>query len=302
MDENINLPNLLIVGAAKSGTTSLHNYLKQHPAIFMTEHKEPHFLINSEIGESRVHKGVITLEEYKKMFETKRGYSYKGESSVMYLAFPEFSIKNIKKHLTPDVKIIIMLRNPIERAFAGYLHNLRYNPSENLSFEQAIENSEDRYHKDIDITPDTRYLHVGMYDNQVKQYIKAFGDNVHVIIYDDYVSNINLCLEEVFDFLKIEKIAIDTSKRHMEGGWMFKNKFLRNLIIPQNNFKSLIKSIFPNKKIREGLKQKEINISTVETPQLSIAMINKLRMYYKKDVLNLAKLLNRDLSHWIDKS
>ena len=54
-----------------------------------------------------------------------------------------------------------------------------------------------------------------MYDNQVKQYIKAFGDNVHVIIYDDYVSNINLCLEEVFDFLKIEKIAIDTSKRHM---------------------------------------------------------------------------------------
>ena len=141
-----------------------------------------------------------------------------------------------------------------------------------------------------------------MYDNQVKQYIKAFGDNVHVIIYDDYVSNINLCLEEVFDFLKIEKIAIDTSKMHMEGGWMFKNKFLRNLIIPQNNFKSLIKSIFPNKKIREGLKQKMINISTVETPQLSIAMMNKLRMYYKKDVLNLAKLLNRDLSHWIDKS
>ena len=88
----------------------------------------------------------------------------------------------------------------------------------------------------------------------------------------------------------------------MEGGWMFKNKFLRNLIIPQNNFKSLIKSIFPNKKIREGLKQKMINISTVETPQLSIAMMNKLRMYYKKDVLNLAKLLNRDLSHWIDKS
>lgn len=86
MDENINLPNLLIVGAAKSGTTSLHNYLKQHPAIFMTEHKEPHFLINSEIGESRVHKGVITLEEYKKMFETKRGYSYKGESTSLHLA------------------------------------------------------------------------------------------------------------------------------------------------------------------------------------------------------------------------
>ena len=83
---------------------------------------------------------------------------------------------------------------------------------------------------------------------------------------------------------------------------MFKNKFLRNLIIPQNNFKSLIKSIFPNKRIREGLKQKVLNISTVETPQLSIAMMNQLRVYYKKDVLNLSKLLNRDMTHWIDES
>ena len=118
MEENIDLPNLLIVGAAKSGTTSLHNYLKQHPDIFMTQHKEPHFLINSQIGESRVHKGVVRLEEYKKMFKTKEEYRYKGESSVMYLAFPEFSIKSIKKYLTPYVKIIIMLRNPIDRAFA----------------------------------------------------------------------------------------------------------------------------------------------------------------------------------------
>ena len=70
MAENINRPNLLIVGAAKSGTTSLHNYLKQHPEIFMTEHKEPHFLINSEIGQKRVHKAVTELEKYEKMFLT----------------------------------------------------------------------------------------------------------------------------------------------------------------------------------------------------------------------------------------
>ena len=302
MDGNIDLPNLLIVGAAKSGTTSLHNYLKQHPNIFMTEHKEPHFLINFEIGESRVHKAVITLEKYKKMFKTEAEYRYKGESSVMYLAFPEFSIKSIKKHLTSDVKIIIMLRNPIERAFAGYLHNLRYNPSENLSFEEAIKNSEDRYHKDIDITPDTRYLHVGEYYSQVKEFMDEFKENVHVILYDDYVSNIDLSLNKVFDFLAIEKITIDTSMRHMEGGWMFRNKFLRNLLIPQNNFKSLIKSILPNKKIREGLKQKIMNMSTVETPNLSSKMRSKLKMYYKQDVANLATLLNRDLNHWIDKS
>jgi len=52
------LPNLLIVGAAKSGTTSLHNYLSQHPDVFMSKHKEPHFLINNEIGLSRIPKGI----------------------------------------------------------------------------------------------------------------------------------------------------------------------------------------------------------------------------------------------------
>ena len=159
MAKDINLPNLLIVGAAKSGTTSLHNYLNQHPDIYMSEHKEPHFLINSDIGVKRVHKAVIELNDYKEMFMTDDSYKYKGESSVMYLAFPEICIKNIKRFLMKDIKVIIMLRNPVERAFAGYLHNLRYNPSEILSFEDAIDQSEARYHIEKDMTPDTRYLH-----------------------------------------------------------------------------------------------------------------------------------------------
>jgi len=300
MDKNINLPNLLIVGAAKCGTTSLHNYLKQHPDIFMTEHKEPHFLINSEIGKDRIHKAITVLEDYEDMFKTDSIYKYKGESSVMYLAFPEFSIKNIKKYLSPDVKIIIMLRNPVERAFAGYLHNLRYNPSENLSFEEAFENSEARYYKEEDITPDTRYLHVGNYYSQVESFISMFNDNVLVIMYDDYVNDIDLCLANVFDFLDIDKISVDTSKRHMVGGWVFKRKFLRNLLIPKNNFKSLIKSFLPNKKIRKAIKQKIMNISTVENPSISVDMHKKLTEYYRKDIDNLSKLLNKELNCWIN--
>jgi hypothetical protein len=300
MDENINLPNLLIVGAAKCGTTSLHNYLKQHPDIFMTEHKEPHFLINSEIGKDRVHKAVNTLEEYEEMFKTEGKYKYKGESSVMYLAFPEFSIKNIKKYLDPDVKIIIMLRNPIERAFAGYLHNLRYNPSEDLSFEDAFDKSEERYHQVGDMTPDTRYLHVGNYHYQVESFMTMFNDNVLVIMYDDYINDIDLCLSNVFDFLDIDKIFVDTLRKHMVGGWIFKSKFLRNLFIPKNNFKSLIKSFLPNNKIRKALKHKMMNISIVETPCISEEMHKKLIEYYRKDINSLSKLLNKELNHWIN--
>ena len=301
MAENINLPNLLIVGAAKSGTTSLHNYLKQHPDIFMTKHKEPHFLINSDIGKSRVHNAVITLNDYKNMFKDGRGCRYKGESSVMYLSFPNFSIKSIRKYLTPNVKIIIMLRNPVERAYAGYFHNFRYNSSENLSFEEAIESSEDRYHQDLDITPDTRYLHVGEYYVQVKAFMDEFKENVHVVIYDDYLNNINLCLEKALDFLRVEQISFDTSKKYMRGGWMFKNRFLRDLLIPENSFKSFIKRVLPNKKIREAFKKRIMRMSIVDSPQLPIAMRERLQFYYKKDVSALSSLLNRDLSHWINK-
>tara|TARA_B100001758_G_scaffold62460_1_gene51992 strand:- start:20859 stop:21761 length:903 start_codon:yes stop_codon:yes gene_type:complete len=299
MAKDITLPNLLIVGAAKSGTTSLHNYLNQHPDIYMSKHKEPHFLINRDIGVKRVHKAVIDLNKYKEMFMTDISYKYKGESSVMYLAFPEISIKNIKRFLLKDIKIIIMLRHPVERAFAGYLHNLRYNPSENLSFEDAIDKSEERYHLEKNMTPDTRYLHVGMYSSQVKRFMDVFSKNVHVILYDDYVRDINSCIDKVFDFLDVEKIPIDTSRKHMVGGWMFKNRILRNLFVSQNTIKSIIKKLLPKKAIRNAVKNKLINLSISKTPEMSKQIRDRLLQYYKDDIIDLSKLLKRDLGDWL---
>lgn len=296
MEEVKNFPNLLIVGAAKSGTTSLHNYLKQHPDFFMTDHKEPHFLINNEIGVKRVHKAVTTLSDYQKMFEGSSEYKYRGESSVMYLPFPDITIRNIKKYLNKDVKIIIMLRNPVERAFAGYLHNVRYNTSENLSFEEAIEKSEERYQKTNDMTPDTRYLHVGMYYNQVKKYIDEFGKNVHVVIYDDYVSNINRSIKRVFDFLKVNNIEMDTSQRHMVGGWIFKNPILRKLMVSKNGLKSFVKLLLPSSSLRKKIRTIIMRFGTSKTPELTTKMRKFLEDYYRDDIVKLENLIDKDLN------
>jgi hypothetical protein len=296
MEEVKNFPNLLIVGAAKSGTTSLHNYLKQHPDFFMSDHKEPHFLINNEIGVKRVHKAVTTLSDYQKMFEGSSEYRYRGESSVMYLPFPDIAISNIKKYLNKDVKIIIMLRNPIERAFAGYLHNVRYNTSENLSFEEAIEKSEERYQKTNDMTPDTRYLHVGMYYNQVKKYMDEFGKNVHVVIYDDYVSNINGSIKRVFDFLKVNNIEMDTSQRYMVGGWIFKNPILRKLMISKNGLKSFVKLLLPSSSLRKKIRTIIMRFGTSKTPELTTKMRKYLEDYYRDDIAKLENLIDKDLN------
>ena len=296
MEEVKNFPNLLIVGAAKSGTTSLHNYLKQHPDFFMTDHKEPHFLINNEIGVKRVHKAVTTLSDYQKMFEGSSEYKYRGESSVMYLPFPDITIRNIKKYLNKDVKIIIILRNPVERAFAGYLHNVRYNTSENLSFEEAIEKSEERYQKTNDMTPDTRYLHVGMYYNQVKKYMDEFGKNVHVVIYDDYVSNINRSIKRVFDFLKVNNIEMDTSQRHMVGGWIFKNPILRKLMVSKNGLKSFVKLLLPSSSLRKKIRTIIMRFGTSKTPELTTKMRKFLEDYYRDDIVKLENLIDKDLN------
>jgi len=296
VEEVKNFPNLLIIGAAKSGTTSLHNYLKQHPDFFMSDHKEPHFLINNEIGVKRIHKAVTTLSDYQEMFEGSSEYKYRGESSVMYLPFPDIAIRNIKKYLNKDVKIIIMLRNPIERAFVGYLHNVRYNTSENLSFEEAIEKSEERYQKINDMTPDTRYLHVGMYYNQVKKYMDEFGKNVHVVIYDDYVSNINGCIKRVFDFLNVNNIEIDSSQRHMVGGWIFKNPILRKLMVSENGLKSFAKLLLPNSILRKKIRTIVMRFGTSKTPELTSKMRKFLEDYYRHDIVNLENLLDKDLN------
>jgi hypothetical protein len=292
------LPNLLIVGAAKSGTTSLHNYLNQHPDVFMCFPKEPHFLINKEIGEQRISKGVLNLEDYKSLFKGESGKRYRGESSVMYLSFPEITITNIKKYLSEDVKIIIMLRNPVKRAYSGYQHVKRYNMMENLSFEDALELAENRYQETLNMTPASRYLLLGNYYNQVKSYQQQF-DDVHVVIYDDYKANLNEELNKVFDFLTIRRITVNTEQRHMVGGWEWKNESMKKIMMQKNPIKTMLKYIIPFKGLRKFIRLKLQKENTKLVKNIKPETEKWLKMYYKEDVAQLSELLNRDLNHWL---
>ena len=292
------LPNLLIVGAAKSGTTSLHNYLNQHPDIFMCSPKDPHFLINKEIGKQRINKGIIDLKDYETLFSEKSHLKYRGESSVMYLSFPEISIKNIKHYLDDDIKIIIMLRNPVERAYSGYQHVKRYNMMENLSFEDALELGEERYHDIKNFTPASRYLELGNYYNQVTLFKKSF-DNIHIVIYDDYKTDFNEELNKIFDYLEIVRITINAEQRHMVGGWEWKSDGMKKLMMQQNLLKLFLRLIIPFKSLRQYIRAKfqKANMKVVAT--INPETEKWLKEYYKQDVAKLSELLNRDLNNWI---
>ena len=291
------LPNLLIVGAAKSGTTSLHNYLNQHPSVFMCSPKEPHFLINNEIGEQRIPKGVLNVEDYKFLFKGASAMKYRGESSVMYLSFPEFAIKNINKYLSKNVKIIIMLRNPVERAYSGYQHVKRYNLMESLSFEKALDQSENRYNNISNMTPASRYLELGMYFEQVKIFIEEF-DDVHVIIYDDYKNDFNSEIDNVFKFLDLDAFKVNADEKHMVGGWQWKNDWIKSLMMKKNLFKTALKFLLPFKSLRKSIMVNLKKGNTNKIEKINPETEKWLKDYYRSDVEKLSLLLDKDLNDW----
>lgn len=149
------VPNFFIVGAAKSGTTSLYHYLKQHPEIYMSPVKEPKYFLASinkfphnGPGDIEVDKKIIrTWDEYLKLFSNASVEKCIGEASCGYLYYCELVAPSIKR-ISPEAKIIIVLRNPVERAFSAYCYLFREG-RETLSFEEALKIEEERKKKEL---------------------------------------------------------------------------------------------------------------------------------------------------------
>ena len=295
------LPNFLIVGAAKSGTSSLHNYLNQHPDIFLPTYnihgvkvKEPRFLI-SKLVKDRLHEGIWTLEEYQSLFFNCANYSAVGESTVLYLYYYEEAIKNIKKYLGNNIKIIIMLRNPIERAYSAYNFLVRRGIKEKLSFDEALKQEKHRLHKDYQMTPMVMYKAMGLYYKMVYAYMKNF-DNVHVIFYEDFTKNTSLEVSKVFSFLNISNSHhIDISKKYNVGGKKWKFEWARDLFLKKN----ILKTYIP-KFIKNIMADNLLPFLTTRAMPIDVKTKQKLINFFKEDINKLSALLDKDLKHWLE--
>lgn len=296
------LPNFLIVGAAKSGTSSLHNYLHEHPEVFMPSYnregmkvKEPRFLIK-DLVQHRLHNGVWNFEEYRCLFSDVREEKVIGESTVLYLYYYQHAIKNIKYYLGEEVKIIIMLRNPIDRAYSAFQHVSR-GLKETNSFEESLEIEKGRLERETNLTPMVMYKEMGMYYSMVKAYKDSFK-NIHIVFYEDFRDNIALEMNKVYSFLGISKdINVNLNKRYNVGGKKWKNKKSKHFFMKDNLAKSILKLITP-KKIRQEIRNKLVNLSTKEVEEMKKETRNMLNNYFQEDIKKLSELLNKDLQHW----
>lgn len=298
------MPNFFIVGAARSGTTSLDRYLSQHPEIYVTPKKENHFFATDYFpsafngpGDERLNQLLIRDEDqYAQLFAGAAGAKAIGESSAFYLCFPSTAERIAQA--VPAAKIIIVLREPVARAYSAYMFMVR-DGRETLGFEEGLSLEEERKQKDFE--PIWWYKELSLYYKQVKHYLDVFGtQQVKVLLYDELFANPGQVLRDVYTFLGVkEDVAIDTSVRYNLSGAPKSRRFynlLDNFIYNPNPLEKHIKSLVPQH-LRVAWASKAIGMFTRPVP-ITTQIHEQLKVHFAEDVSKLEDLLQRDLLCW----
>ena len=291
------LPNFLIVGAAKSGTTSLYHYLNQHPEVFLPANKEPHHFAPAKwCGHP-----PLDRASYEKLFEGTANYTVRGEASTGYLYYPD-SPDMIHKGI-PDCRIVIILREPVARAYSGYCHELREG-LETVSFEEAL--AEERRGTRIIRGGEFsfNYIKQSIVCHLIKRYIALFGqDRVHICLYDDLVENPAELMHQLFRFLGVD----DT----FDGNWGYRYnpsglprmQALHNLLDGENiisyRLRQFVASRGPDSRWQSlWHRLRDWNISSRHDMFIEGETERFLRQRFEPEIRCLETLLERDLSHW----
>ncbi len=298
------LPNFLVVGAAKSGTTSLYYYLEEHPEIFMSKLKEPKFITSQFLsfpfggdGDDIIEKGMIkNFNDYKNLFNDVCKEKVIGEASADLLYYSENSIPIIKEKLG-DTKIIVILRNPIDRAFSHYSHFIR-DGREKLTFENALMKEDERIRENWIFG--WHYKEVGLYYKQVKNYMDNFKE-VKVYLYEDLRGSSGDLIKDIYQFLEVDTsfVPSDMNVKYNASG-IPSNTKLHYFLTRKNLIKTVLsplKKVLPMRKLRIAVEHVK-NRNLTKTSMLKKTR-EELVEYYTYDIENLQKLIGRDLSHWL---
>ena len=298
------LPNFLIIGAAKSGTTALYRYLKQHPDIFMSERKEPHFF--SFTNETKMTRGpgdyvktaITDFNLYCKLFDSVKNEIAIGEASPTYI-YIKGTAERIYSIL-PNVKLLAILRNPVDRAFSAYMHQVRDGYEDSKDFKEALSKENERIKNNWG--PIWHYVNAGYYYEQLIPYFNSFNkDNIKIIIYDDFVKNPIKEIKNIYSFLGVDDSYIpDMSVKPNVSGipkhktWQIIIDFLFN---HPNPIRSISRKIFSEEyrwKVTSIIRNKNLI-----KPIIPLSLRLELIELYKNDILNLQNLINYDLSIWL---
>ena len=296
------LPNFLIVGAAKAGTSSLVHYLRNHPDVFLSRPSEPKYLTSTFLafphrgpGDDRIDAGVVrSLEDYRALFDAAGDASAIGEKSPDLLFYYDKSIPVIREVLG-EPKIIIALRNPVSRTFSAYNFMVGQG-RETLSFDDALAAEDDRLADNWEFI--WAYRRASLHADAVAAYQDAFPD-VHVLLLDDIRRDVEAATGAVFDFL-----GVDRTVRTEVGGVHNAHRAPRSQRVSAwragegvvGAALNLARRAIPSS-VRDRVRG-HADAWNAKPPTLSTRQRTHLATTFADDIRRLERVIQRDLSAW----
>ncbi|EGV15968.1 sulfotransferase family protein [Thiocapsa marina] len=281
------LPDFIIIGAHKAGTTSLHHYFDQHPDVFMTIVKEPNYFSfdptnPAHVGAKRSSYRVRSLSDYEALFSTSPPHNRRGEASPSYLHSKSAPFRI--KELLPECRIVASLRNPVDRAYSAYL----------MAFRDGVTTLRVQ-----EIRPgrDTWILQ-SLYAESLRRYLEVFQDEqLRFVLFDDLNANPSGVMQKLFRFVGVDpEFSVDTTYAFNPGG------IPRNPILHRGL--NVIKKI---PKVQEyvpkSVRRKIANIrdrNLAKAPPLDPEVRSTWLDFFREDILSTQALIRRDLGHWLD--
>ena len=300
------LPDFLILGAAKGGTSSLFRYLGEHPGIHIPEIKEPWFFSMNFRGEKDVRQpnlgGAVTdIDAYCRLFAPCGEGRITGEASPSYLYTHATTIPNLRAVYPPadlaKLRFFIMLRNPVDRAWSMYWTFARV-LKEEFEFERAVSAPVIAARREAGDRLFYDYIGVGRYCAQIRAYLEAFGpDRIKIILFDDLKRDTAGVCRESFAFLGVDPgFAPDTTKVYNVSGRPKNEGFIR-FLLSDNPVKSAFKAVVSRQSRRKV--KNIIGRKALQKVEMAPATRKDLLDLYRGEILELQDLIGRDLQHWL---
>ncbi len=291
------LPNFIVIGAAKAGTTALYWYLSEHPGVFMSPVKETNFFAygrdaqgNLLYGDPAVHHFPIqTMVEYQELFARAGTAAAIGEASPIYLECPQ-AADRIRAAI-PSVRIIASLRQPVERAYSDYLMHLRHRG-------QRLDPERDLNASSPWAATDSRWMEVSRYHGQIERYYAAFPrSQVHVSLFDDLRSGPLTLVQDVYRFVGVDPgFAPDFDTPHAIGG-LPASRLLEKLLT-NRAVQMTVKPLLPGGAANWVKRMRARNLK--KPPPLPSDLKRELtHRNFRDDIRRTAEVIGRSLDHWL---
>jgi hypothetical protein len=290
------LPNFIVIGAAKAGTTALYWYLSEHPQIFMSPVKETNYFAFGLDGRGQLLYGdpkhhqfpVKSLAEYEDLFAEAGDAVAVGEASPIYLECPQAAARI--HGLLPDARIVCILRHPVDRAYSDYQMYLR-------SRGESLDPASDLTAASSWARPDSHWMRIGSYHEQLSRYFEAFPrGRIHVFLSEDLKRNALPAVQGLYRFLEVDPtFEPDFATPHNVGG-LPASRLLEGLLTSRV-IRPVVEPWVPKRAANWVRRLRTRNMK--QAPPLPAELRKALTHHFRDDIAKTSQLIGRSLDDWL---